>query len=76
MKIKKKTFKSLKNKYEAYIKQTKHNIEITQEKISNYSPEYGAKEDLHRDMFRYIDRHSLLYELLEDIELLEGKNEH
>lgn len=73
---KKKTFKKIKHKYDAYIKQTEHNIEVTNEKLYNYEPKYGNKEDLHRDMFRYIDRYNLLYELLEDIELLEGNNEH
>lgn len=73
MKIKKKTFKSFKDKYQHYIKSIKMNIELTQKHISDYSPEYGAKEDLHRDMFRFIGELNLLLELMTDIEMLEGK---
>ena len=73
MKIKKKTFKSLKDKYKHYIKQTTCNIDTLQERLSKYSPEYGPKEDLHRDMFRYIAQYNLLVELLDDIETLGGK---
>lgn len=73
MKIKKKTFKSFKDKYKHYINSIKMNIEITQKKISDYSHEYGPKEDLHRDMFRFIDELNLLLDLMTDIEMLEGK---
>ena len=73
MNIKKKTFKSFKDKYKHYINSIQTNINTTQKKISDYSPEYGAKEDLHRDMFRYIDELNLLLDLMTDIEMLEGK---
>lgn len=75
MKVKKKSFKIIKNKYKHYLEQTKINIETTNKKISNYSPEYGPKEDLHRDMFRFIDRFNLITELIQDIKSLEGKIE-
>lgn len=73
MKIKKKYFKKFKRKYQGYINQTKYNIETTEKKIKNYSPEYGPKEDLHRDMFRHIDNLNLMIELIQDIEAMEGK---
>lgn len=73
MKIKKKKFKSFKDKYKHYEKTIKMNIETTQKYISDYSPEYGSKEDLHRDMFRFIEELNLLSDIMTDIEALEGK---
>lgn len=73
MKIKKKLFKSFKNKYKNYLEEAKTCLEYTGEKLLNYSQQYGPKEELQRDMFRFNYKLNVLYEIMADIEMLEGK---
>lgn len=76
MKVRKKTFKSFKDKYKTYLKQTQKNLEITHNMITNYEPKYGPKELLQLDIARYFTRYNLLCELLDDIAIMEVEDEY